>query len=643
MLARCRAALCTGERQGTAGAALNLVKASLGAGSFSMPWAFGQSGLAGGVLGMIVFGVASVVTILQLGWVEARLWEVLPAGERAARTARKQRLSYPELAELAMPWASVPASSLGCHWLDTAAIVVCGPCCAWATRAFHRAEAALGLGAPRSTVVTTPSSSFSPSPSSSPVLVSVASAADLEKPGPSSAPPGTVTPPRDRHADDSLAAPHTPLVSAGRGARTLNFGSVGTTHHQPHDHDHDADADADAEDHHHHETDEHDHRASTTAGENGSLHHDTEDTHDSEFHSAAHGSMEFEAHMAGTHSLRRALPDLSSFGGARTSAARTLPTDDRSLTRGGSRINLVSLLASAGIVATSVGVGGVYVDFVTATLPTAFPVLTPWIAVLIMAPIVLFVTILGKLGWLAYTSAIGNIAVVSGVIAVIAAGLVNSGGQLPKPSASQEGFRPTFALFIGSVSFLFAVHIVALPIVQGMRTPDMRRAVGTSFAFITISNLLLGVIGLLLYGDSVSANVILNLGTGFELTIVRLLLVVDLIATMPVVLLAAATVIESAAARRCHGTPQAFVQIATRASLTMAAFGIAFIIPDFGRLVSIVGGFVSVGMGYTLPAILYAVVRRLRGELSVAEGISQALLAMAGLVVMVLTVVQAAA
>jgi hypothetical protein len=61
---------------------------------------------------MLGFWVLTVSTILQLAWIEAELFEALPSAERKRREASGQRLSYPEMAAIAVPSATVDCSRL---------------------------------------------------------------------------------------------------------------------------------------------------------------------------------------------------------------------------------------------------------------------------------------------------------------------------------------------------------------------------------------------------------------------------------------------------------------------------------------------------------------------------------------------------
>ena len=60
--------------------------------------------------------------------------------------------------------------------------------------------------------------------------------------------------------------------------------------------------------------------------------------------------------------------------------------------------------------------------------------------------------------------------------------------------------------------FLFAVHVVALPISQKMQQPsDFARAAGVSFAVLTLSCALFAVFGYMLYGESTKTLILDNL------------------------------------------------------------------------------------------------------------------------------------
>jgi len=244
---------------------------------------------------------------------------------------------------------------------------------------------------------------------------------------------------------------------------------------------------------------------------------------------------------------------------------------------------------------------------------------------------------------LAYTSALGNVAVAAGIIAVLV-----DGAAVPAEAGSRPAFEPVSAAkpggtgaFVGSTSFLFAIHIIALPVIEGISRVRRRAAVNAAFGVVTVLNLGFSVAAAVLFGAGVSSNVIDDIGDGLPLLVVKGLLVLDLAATMPVVLLAAVRVIERALRLSARAPRTATVlAVVVRTLCVLVAFGIAFALPDFGQLVSVVGGVVGCLMGFVLPPLLHASVKRSNGQLTARDGTVALLVAGGGLAAMVLTLVQ---
>lgn len=84
-------------KQSAVGAALTIVKASVGAGSFGLPFAFSQSGFWGGCVGIIVLGFLSLYTI-----------HVISGVTKKVGLTQKKDLSYYDIAHASLGrWASV--------------------------------------------------------------------------------------------------------------------------------------------------------------------------------------------------------------------------------------------------------------------------------------------------------------------------------------------------------------------------------------------------------------------------------------------------------------------------------------------------------------------------------------------------------
>lgn len=231
----------------------------------------------------------------------------------------------------------------------------------------------------------------------------------------------------------------------------------------------------------------------------------------------------------------------------------------------GRRCNLAYLIISWGILLTSLGVCAAYVDFISDTLPDVLRNITqnehlflsrtntPWI----IMPFLLGLSFLRTLKVLTYTSLIGNIAVFSGCIGVIIYGYFLYRADLTFNHNFVEW--KTLPKYVGGNTFLFAIHVVILPIMQQMDGSDGSRkikyVVTGSFSFITIFNALFGAVGFLLFASSKCSNVdnayigpcdniLSNMSGGNVLDTVRILVCIDLLFTVPLILAASRVIIE---------------------------------------------------------------------------------------------------
>ena len=233
----------------------------------------------------------------------------------------------------------------------------------------------------------------------------------------------------------------------------------------------------------------------------------------------------------------------------------------------GYSFNLAFWVISIGILMTSLGVCAAYVDFISDTLPevlrniigsdTIF--LTRSNTPFYLLPLILGLSFLRTLKVLTYTSLIGNIAVFAGCIGVIIYGFLFYRQDLTFQHSFVEW--KTLPRYIGGNTFLFAIHVVILPIMQEMDSTDSNRskrvAIAGSFSFITIFNAIFGFVGFLLFASSECNNVteayigpcdniLSNMTGGSILNAVKILVCVDLLFTVPLILAASRVIIEKA-------------------------------------------------------------------------------------------------
>ena len=232
----------------------------------------------------------------------------------------------------------------------------------------------------------------------------------------------------------------------------------------------------------------------------------------------------------------------------------------------GSKYNFAYIIITIGILLTSLGVCAAYVDFIAGTLPVVvrgwsqnkniFLTLdnTPWI----IMPIILGFSFLRTMKVLTYTSFFGNLLVLIGCFVVLVLGIIRYHRSMTLDHNFVEW--QTLPRYVGGNTFLFAIHVVALPLMQQMENQNgnknKRDAISGSYIFITSFNAIFGSVGFLLFASSTCTNdqdtpyagpcdnILSSISGGSLLDFVKILVSIDLLFTIPLILAASRAVIE---------------------------------------------------------------------------------------------------
>lgn len=350
-------------QQSTAAIVLNLVKCSVGAGSFALPWAVAQVGWLLGCLGLLSFWALTVSTILQLAWIEAELFAALPPSERRRREASGQRLSYPELAAIAVPSAAIDCTRV----LRCTRASLCGSS-AMGASAVGTARGSIS-GVYRSALGVADAQregelrSLRPQPLAAPgeeagdeSLVGVAAAADGDDDWAASRARGYSTGSIARGVSLTNLSAETPKMDAGMADPGLEAGKTtlaGTKH--------EASGSSDPHD-----------RPRAEAADIGSP---------SLLRQPEQGSRPGQANFP-----PQADEGAATDAAPRPRSAMVMAARAALGARSAGLVNWVSVVCAAGIVATSVGVGAAYVDFVANVVSSAVPDLDSMEAAAIVSP-----------------------------------------------------------------------------------------------------------------------------------------------------------------------------------------------------------------------------------------------------------------
>jgi solute carrier family 36 (proton-coupled amino acid transporter) len=317
-------------------------------------------------------------------------------------------------------------------------------------------------------------------------------------------------------------------------------------------------------------------------------------------------------------------------------------------------VNLMALLINVGIFLTCIGVSVAYIDIIASIYPSILsPFSSPTISFLstnssssltpslapsqspsasitptsishwLLLPFLLLLSLISNYRYLVTTSTIGAIAVYVGLILVVLDGWLMS-SSAHEISLSQPFIQPSsFNQYISRTCFLFAIHIVIIPIAQDMRPSSysaFRRVLFRSYSVISISNALFGCVVYLLYSPltcplSTSLyshgpcpNILDSLSGGLFISTVKSLICLDLLFSIPLILSSArelliTSLLSLLSAQSSLTITPSTVSLIVRLFLPFFLLLISTTIPDFGLVIDLVGGVCNSLMGFVLPPI----------------------------------------
>lgn len=264
--------------------------------------------------------------------------------------------------------------------------------------------------------------------------------------------------------------------------------------------------------------------------------------------------------------------------------AAAFPDCSLNITRGivSRRVNVVEILINVGIFFTGVSVSATYIDFISSTVSQ---LVSSWfysnnksssasflgsqlIVVLCIFPVLLLLIYLPSLSILSITSAFGDIAIAAACITVIAYGMVYNDSTSSEMNhlVNQTSFfaqGSTIYKYFGGTISLFAIHIVCISLLTPLDNFESKKSVVVvSFIVITLSNVIFGAAGYLLYYNApyaycdqiqgaynpsrICPNIMENIPPDSMVpSVIKLLLCVDLLFTIPVVLQSTISIFEN--------------------------------------------------------------------------------------------------
>jgi len=255
----------------------------------------------------------------------------------------------------------------------------------------------------------------------------------------------------------------------------------------------------------------------------------------------------------------------------------------------------------------------------------------------------------------AFTSTVGVVAVVGGILVTLASGIyVQPGGGLQAAwdaifinDSDNSNALPTYAVpmwpesmadafggSFGTIAYLFCVNFLTFPIMNSMKEPQHYGiSVKAAIVGVWLVNLVFAILCLGFYGRDTQDLVLANLDNGPYLSALKLLLCIDLLFTFPIVFSSGRQILENA----ILGPPSSSDVVDSsqevsssiliaRGVLAAAAITVCFglaQIGGFGAVANLVGGVAQGTLAFIMPpAIAVSLKRNQRRHCNPQLGVS---------------------
>ncbi|KCV71901.1 hypothetical protein H696_01310 [Fonticula alba] len=257
------------------------------------------------------------------------------------------------------------------------------------------------------------------------------------------------------------------------------------------------------------------------------------------------------------------------------------------------------------LIFASLGVSASYIVFVGDTMHDAYPRFSSFDYKLVTTLIILPITWLRTLKALSYTSVVGTLCLVVGMVVTMVYGFDHHLDDLRTADPTLIRFDTYFHSF-GSVAFLFCISFLVLPIERSMRYP--RRfwlPLALSVAFVSLSNIVFAILGYLFFGEDICSNILHNLTIPSVLVdVIKVAICIDLIFTYPLIFSAGREIVENALLRPgvVHSLDY-LKRCGIRTVLVALTFGLAQV-KSFGLITNLVGVPMSL-LAFVCPPMMH--------------------------------------
>jgi len=297
--------------------------------------------------------------------------------------------------------------------------------------------------------------------------------------------------------------------------------------------------------------------------------------------------------------------------------------------------NVLGDLVNAFIILTSLLVSIVYILFIVNALHSKpFDIGVDYIMLFLLIPVGALAQ-LRSFKYLAFTSVLGDIAVTTGIVGTVIVGLTTDNRSISWPDTDViKSINSDFgdvAQGVATISFLFLVHIMTLPMAQSLdrdlEDPKEFHAVAwTSYSFIGILNLIFTLVAVCIFWDDpavgdgtpgIQSPVTNNLGGGAAPAVIKALLCVDLLFTIPMIMSVGREIVENAflapIAPGSTGDKQSELKrTLIRAVMTVVILGLSWgatkssgVNQAFNDAIGLVGGLTNTTVGLIVPPFAF--------------------------------------
>jgi len=167
------------------------------------------------------------------------------------------------------------------------------------------------------------------------------------------------------------------------------------------------------------------------------------------------------------------------------------------------------------------------------------------------------------------------------------------------PSSLADAFGGSF----GTICYLFAINFLTFPIINSMEDPgEYNGAIANAVTGVWVVNVAFAIVTLGFFGDATQDIVLGNLDNGPYLSALKLLLVVDLLFTFPIVFSSGRQILSNALLGEDRAESEG--ALVERAAIVAAAVGVCFALAQiggFGKVANLVGGTAQGTLAFIVP------------------------------------------